>query len=455
MRALRIKPISTAAMLIALLFGTTFMATLVMLGFMRLASEQALLGQEQALVFELRDDLLGEYEGDGRKALTEAIEDRLRYAGNGTPIILYTDPVGKRIAGNLRQWPMGLNVSARWSERELQRTGTDTPALAGFTVVRLGDGSRLLVGHVVEGAEQLRSAGRRGLTLALLVAFPLSLGVAFALTKIIERRISRIAVAAERVATGELSHRVPIDASGDAFDRLAQALNLMLDRIETLVAQLRLMTDGLAHDLRLPATRLKAVIERAVVETHDPASLAALEAASGEADKLLTMLTTALQISRTEAGIGSERLEPIKIDKLIEDLTQILGPVAEDAGFALEWSAPPNLVWPLHRELIGQALVNLIENALLHAQGDHIAVTAREQGSSLVLTVADNGVGIAKENHEKALSRFGRLDPSRHAEGAGLGLALASAAARLHGGSITLGDYAPGLIVRIELPRHE
>ena len=454
MRIPRIKPFSNAAALVALLFAATLMATLLMLGFERLASERALLGQEQALVFEQRDELLAEYSGDGRKGLTGAIADRLGFIGDGIPIILFADPVGTRIAGNLSQWPQGLSPDTRWSVRKLRRSDADTSELAAFTVVRLSGGSRLLVGHILTRADQVSSAGRKGLTLALLVAFPLSLAVAFALTRIIERRVSRIASAAERVTTGDLSHRVPVDHSGDAFDRLAQALNRMLDRIETLVSQLRLMTDGLAHDLRQPATRLKAVIERAVVESRDPASIAALEAASGEADKLLAMLTTALQITRTEAGIGSERLEPVEVGKLIEDLTQILGPVAEDAGFTLEWSAPPGLAWPLHRELIGQALLNLIENALLHAaQGDRIVVTVRAIGATLVLSVADNGVGIVAEHREKALSRFGRLDPARHAEGAGLGLALASAAAKLHGGTLSLGDNAPGLIARIELPR--
>jgi signal transduction histidine kinase len=444
---------STMAMLIAMLFAAIFLATLVMLGFMHLATERALLAQEQAVVAELRDDLVGEYLDQGRSGLVAAIGERLQVGGGASPVILLARPGGERIAGNLARWPAGLAAKSRWAERTLARVGGRGPDIVGLSTTRLGDGSRLLVGHVLAGAERRRTADRSGLTLALLVALPLSLAVAFALGRIIAWRVARIAAAAERVAAGELSHRVPADASGDPFDRLGQALNRMLDRIELLVTELRLVTDGLAHDLGMPITRLRTAIERAIGETGSAESLAALEAASAEADKLLAMLATALQISRAEAGIGSERLEPTEVRQMLEDLAEIYGPAAEEQGVALTCSAPAGLIWPLHRELIGQALVNLIENALRHARGGRtIALSAEEVGRDLVLAVADDGVGIAPADYERAQRRFVRFDPARSGTGAGLGLSLVSAAARLHGGRIVLSDNRPGLKVEIVLP---
>jgi signal transduction histidine kinase len=420
---------------------------------MHLATERALLAQEQGVVTELRDDLVGEYLDLGRRVLIAAIDERLQVSGGATPVILLVSPGGERIAGNLAGWPAGLAGKTRWAERTLAPADGRGPEIVGLSTTRLGDGSRLLVGHVLAGAERRRAADRSGLTIALLLALPLSLAVAFALGRIIAMRVARIAAAAERVAAGELSHRVPADASGDPFDRLGQALNRMLDRIELLVTELRLVTDGLAHDLGMPITRLRTAIERAIGETRNSESLAALEAASAEADKLLAMLATALQISRAEAGIGSERLEPTEVRQMLEDLAEIYGPAAEDQGFALICSAPAGLIWPLHRELIGQALVNLIENALRHARGGRtIALSAQEVGSDLVLAVADDGVGIAPGDYEKAQRRFVRFDPARSGTGAGLGLSLVSAAARLHGGRIVLSDNRPGLRVEIVLP---
>jgi signal transduction histidine kinase len=225
----------------------------------------------------------------------------------------------------------------------------------------------------------------------------------------------------------------------------------MFGRIEALVSELRVVTDSLAHDLRSPLTRLSATVERAMRETDDEAAIAALERVGYEAETLLAMLSTALQISRAEAGIGRDRFVDTDIGQMIEDLAEVYGPLAEERGFALTTHGGARAV--VHRELVGQALANLVDNAMKYGRpGGAILLSVERSADAVTLTVDDDGPGIPEDQRAEALRRFGRLDPARSAGGAGLGLALAAAVARLHGGTIELGDNAPGLSVRLELP---
>jgi signal transduction histidine kinase len=238
----------------------------------------------------------------------------------------------------------------------------------------------------------------------------------------------------------------------DAFSDLAASINLMLGRIEALVAELRVVTDSLAHDLRSPLTRLSATVERALRETDDETAIAALERVGSEAETLFAMLSTALQISRAEAGIGRDRFVATDLGEMIGDLVEVYGPLAEERGFTLTAEGSGQGV--VHRELTGQALANLVDNAMKYGRpGGVIRLSLHQTPETITLAVDDDGPGIAEPQRAEALRRFGRLDPARSAGGAGLGLALAAAVARLHGGTITLGDNAPGLSVRLALPQ--
>jgi len=287
---------------------------------------------------------------------------------------------------------------------------------------------------------------------ALLLAVPLALLGAIVATRVITVRVERIADTARRVGMGELSLRVPVEPGmKDAFADLADTINLMLGRIETLVTELRVVTDSLAHDLRSPLTRLSATIDRASRETGDEVALSALERVGSEAETLLAMLSAALQISRTEAGIGRDRFVATDLGQMIEDLAEVYGPLAEERGFTLATQGAAHAV--VHRELVGQALANLVDNAMKYAgPGGVIRLSVASDAETLTLAVDDDGPGIPEDQRGEALRRFGRLDPARQPGGAGLGLALAAAVARLHGGDLELGDNAPGLSVRFLLP---
>jgi signal transduction histidine kinase len=442
-----------ARRLAALLFAAIFLPTLAMLGFMNFASTRTLAAQRATLVTELRDELMAEYIGDGPQGLTTAIRDRVKFNPLGEEVMSYATAQGAVVAGNLPVWPRAAGGRTHWLEANLRRTGdrVDRPVI--LLVTRLPDGSHFLAGHVASGGRELKRANQWAFLLALAIAGPLSLGLVFILLRVIERRVSRIAGIAERVGEGDLSRRVAVGDGDDAFARLGRGFNGMLDKIEALVVELRLVTDGLAHDLRSPITRLQSVIERAATSAHDDSTRAALDAAQHETEALQAMLTTALQISRAEAGIGRDRFRPVDLGTMLADVVEIYGPAAEEAGFALSAEAPEGITLAVHRELLGQALGNLIENALRYAEGGaSIRLRVERERGSVVISVADDGPGIAADRREEALRRFGRLDPSRHSTGQGLGLSLVEAAARLHGGRIELSDAHPGLLVRVILP---
>jgi signal transduction histidine kinase len=443
---------STTARFILLAFVLQFAVTGGVLLFVQQASQRALAAEQRENVGELRDELAAAWRSGGSEELRELIGDRLQITHGAVAVILYARPDGTPIVGNLGAWPTVIAPVTPWRTIDLYRTGSDQPERMGVTAIRLADGSRLLTGHVIEGNLRLARVNREAILAALAAGLVMALFGALIIGRALSRRLETVAATAHAVGEGALAARVRTDGSGDAFDVLGRSINAMLERIEALVSQLRLITDGLAHDLRSPVTRMKSLIERAIVEVRDPDTLAALERVAQEAETLLAMLSTALQISRAEAGIGRERFTAVDVAALLEDLVEIYGPLAEDRGFTLEASAPAGLQATLHRDFVNQALGNLIENALKYASGgSRIALTASEAQGTLLLEVADDGPGIPPERRDEALERFGRLDPARHLAGSGLGLPLVGAVARLHEGEIGLADNAPGLRVELRL----
>jgi len=217
--------------------------------------------------------------------------------------------------------------------------------------------------------------------------------------------------------------------------------------------ELQLLTDSLAHDLRSPLSRLRVKVERAVTLADGPQREAALAGVIQETDIIMAMLSTLLEIGRLESMAGPSQFDWVDPARLLGELADMYEPVIDETGamFACHIQQP---VFPIraHRELLAQALSNLIDNAMKHGQGGALAVRLSSEANMLCFAVEDRGPGIAAADEAEARRRFGRLDGARSRPGAGLGLALVEAVARLHGGRLELADHAPGLIARIVLP---
>lgn len=444
---------STSGRIASVIFLTEVALAAGLLLFVEQTSQQAFLAEQQQQAGHLRDDLIRADRQGGRAALVRLINDRLALAEARIAVILLRDRDGRIVAGNLDAWPTVIPDHLLWREIELYRRGARRPELMGVSATVLPDGERLLTGYVISFGHRLRQINKEAMVATMGLAVPVALVVALLLGRMIAVRVNAIAQTASAVGAGRMEDRVPLSGSGDAFDALGEAINAMLDRIGMLIAELRMVTDGLAHDLRSPITRMVSVLERARLETDEPGAQAALETVSAEADKLLAMLSTALLISRAEAGIGRDRFQPVDMGAFLEDLAEVYGPLAEDKGFAIRIDQPAVLRVEMDRELLGQAVGNLIENAIRYAQGGTaITLGARRTGAGVDVIVADDGPGIAPERRAEALRRFGRLDPARTTAGTGLGLSLVTAVAVMHGGAFRLEDNGPGLRAVLTLP---
>lgn len=444
---------SVTSQLVTMIFVLQLLLTIVLLGYVQWAADQQLRREQRAYVGELRDTLSEIYVQDGPAGLADAIEARVGTGGWANGAVLLTSSDGTPIAGNLRAWPGIMPVGVGWQELDLYRENGARPERIGLSTMRLAGGERLLTGWVLDDDVRLRRSVEGAMLAALLLAVPIALLSAIGLGQVMGRRLRAISGTTLAVAEGDLTRRVPRDGSGDAFDALAMQVNAMLDRVEALVSELRLVTDGLAHDLRSPLTRVQSRLEQASAAVSDGAALAAIGDAQAELGVLLRILSTALQISRAEAGIGTDQLTEVSVAEFLEEIAELYGPVAEDSGFALEVAAPPELRASLHRELTGQAVANLLENALRHARGGHMIRLAGERvAEGVALAVTDDGPGIPEGLRGEARRRFVRLDPARSETGSGLGLALVEAVARLHGGRLDLEDARPGLRAVLILP---
>lgn len=440
-----------------LAFTAQILLSGIALAYVYAATSHKLEAEQRRLVSDLKDEFLAIHRIGGNAALAMVIKARLAN-GQGDVIALLVDSDGKIRAGNLSAWPATIARSASWRTLALYRVGGSTPETIGLIATPLAGREKLLVGQVVDANLRLLRISVEVIVTALLAAVPLAFLLAMLLGRFFNQRLLGLNTTAAAVAAGNLAQRAPRDGSGDPFDTLAGSVNAMLERIDVLVAELRIVTDGIAHDLRSPLTRLRSVIERARQTTRDEAALAALDRVSQEADLLLAMLATALQIARVEAGVSPDRFVMVNVETLLTDLVEVFGPLAEEQGITLTCTdmANPSVQLRLHRDLVQQSLSNLIENALRYATGTAtVTLSFEHESGGARLIVADHGPGIPSARRDDAKRRFVRLDESRHLGGSGLGLALVDAVARLHHGSLILEDNQPGLraIMRLGVAR--
>ena len=253
-----------------------------------------------------------------------------------------------------------------------------------------------------------------------------------------------------------MAGRMPVSGSGDELDRLATALNQMLDQIERLMAGMKEVSSNVAHDLKTPLTRIKAMVE-AALRSDDPVQYRfALEKTVDESDRLLQTFNALLSIARAEAGQARSGLEPIDASLIISDVVELYEPMVEEQGGNLSMTAAGGLQVRADRQLLAQAISNLIDNALKYGARDgeppDIDVSGVTEGDKVVISVGDHGEGIALEDRGRVTDRFVRLDSSRSRPGNGLGLSLVSGVMKLHGGVLMLDDNRPGLLAKLVLP---
>lgn len=447
---------------------TTFKLTLVyltvfalfaafLLGYFAWNTRRLFTEQINATVDAEVNGLAEQYRTGGIRRLVQVIESRSNQPGSN--LYLVTTEAGEGLAGNVGYLPTGTLERPGWSETDYRRL--DDPAgshLALVRVFQLPGGFRMLVGRDLDDREKVHniviSAGRWSVALVVV----LGLAGGFFVTRRVLRRVDAMTETTRTIVDGDLSRRLFVAGTGDELDRLAENLNAMLERIEALMKGLQEVSDNIAHDLKTPLTRLRNRAEEALRSAKGEADYrAALERTIEESDALMRTFNALLMIARAESGHARDQMAEFDAAEVARGIAELYEPLAEEKGLALKVEAPAPIMLSGNRELISQALSNLVDNAIKYAAPSdgqcEIAVIARSEGDRVLLGVADNGSGIAEADRSRVVERFVRLERSRSQPGSGLGLSLAAAVARLHGGELLLEDNQPGLKAIIALPR--
>ncbi|MEZ0171728.1 ATP-binding protein [Microvirga sp. TS319] len=430
----------------------------VTLGYVAWSAEKVLTDQFVSTIENEINGLAEQYRIGGLRRLVNVVDRRSRTPG--ASLYLVTTELGERVAGNVGALPPGVIDRVGQFETLYNRTDeTDTkPNLALVRVYLLPGGFRLLVGRDIEERIRLRDVIHKAIGYSLLFIGVLGCLGSWFIARRVLKRVDDMTDITRDIMAGDLDGRLKIAGTGDELDRLAENLNDMLDRIGELMRGMREVSDNIAHDLKTPLTRLRNKADEALRTAKTPDELkAALEATIEESDNLIRIFNALLMIARLEAGNAREALADFDAAEAVQDVAELYEAVAEEVGVSLEVSVESGL--PIHgsRELLGQAMANLLDNALKYGaapdgSAQTIAVSAQRIGQEVRIVVADHGPGIPEGERSHVLERFVRLESARSRPGFGLGLSLAAAVARLHEGRLLMEDNAPGLRVVLILP---
>lgn len=434
----------SSAFRLALGYAALFtVSAVLLLAFVYWSTARTMLRQADETIDAEIVGLAERYRLTGLSGLTASIHERLDRRPTGSSIYLLTDPTGNPIVGNLDRWPSVQPDGDGFLNFDLLPAAGERPHLARAKPFVLTGGFQLLVGkdlHDLQSAQTLLLR-TMGWGLALTVALALAGGLVTSRSRI--RRIGAVNDVIGEVMAGDLSRRIPAESTGDDIEDLVEKLNRMLDELEKLVEGVRRVSDSIAHDLRTPLARLKTRLERLRQDSRG----AGIEEAIQEADHLLATFAALLRIARIESGErGRSSFREVDLTALVDDVADLYGPLIEEKGKRLVLHNAPGIAVSADRDMLFQAVVNLVDNALKHApEGGRIELSLSRKNGGAEIVVADNGPGIPEEERGKVRERFYRLDRSRTTPGAGLGLSLVSAVVALHRGELRFEDNQPGL----------
>jgi signal transduction histidine kinase len=455
----------TTAFRLALIYAGIFSLSVILLFAFIFWTTSVLVDRQrqQAIVADM-NDLRDEFSSLGLPGLLDSVIDRSRPDRVGNNVYLLANPDYAPMAGNLSAWPKAPSRQGLWMTFPIEARRFGDPqgerSIAEALEAQLPGGYHVLVGQNTAPQRRMQSAIIQALFWSLAAMVCLGLAGGLLLSRNMIRRIEMINRSAERIMQGEVMHRMPVGEANDEFDRLSENLNRMLEEIERLVGGIRAVTDNIAHDLRSPLTRLKSRLEIAMnAADHPTERRAAIEQAILEADQLLATFGALLSIADAEAGARRADMTTVDLSGVAQDVVELYRPLAEERGADLDLTVKGSATAQGNRQLLFQAVANLIDNAVKYgAEGQHISVEVDGGPPSPVISVADYGLGIPVDERQHVLERFVRLDASRTTPGSGLGLSLVAAIARQHGATLELadtrpGEQPPGLTVRLRFPR--
>jgi signal transduction histidine kinase len=393
------------------------------------------------------------YDRSGRDGLTALIQQRVADKSFSDNMYILVDPSLAVLGGNLKAWPSTVTAASGWAQfraPEPLASATNRPLMRAM-LGTFPSGDRLLVGRDISDLDSFTNQIKTAVISSIALIFVIAGVASVMVTRRTVGRIESINAASQAIMLSGLDKRIPLRGSNDEWDRVAENLNLMLDRIETLMGEVKQVSNNVAHDLRTPLTRMRGRLEKAYHGqriAEDDQSL--IGDTIAELDAVLRIFLSITRIAQIETQARKDGFRTVNLVEIAGEVVELYDAAAEQDGTLLSVVGDREVLVTGDRDLIFDAIANLVDNAIKHGRaGGHVVVANENIEGRPVISIADDGPGIPAGEYEHVFKRFYRLEQSRYTPGNGLGLSLVAAVARLHGAQIELLDNAPGLKLRL------
>ena len=429
--------IGTFGAIAAAIFAYVYLSTAF---YVRSRSDRAILTE----VASLRDI----YERSGRDGLIALINAHLADGSFADHVYLLADPSLRVLAGNLGEWPQAATASSGWVE--FRAAGPGHPLLRAV-VQTFPNGDRLMAGRDISDLDSFTAQIQAAVISGVVLIFALAAMASVLVTRRTVGRIEQINATSRAIMASGLDQRIPLRGSHDEWDRVAESLNQMLDRIQTLMGEVKQVSDSVAHDLRTPLTRMRGRLEKAYLGARSAESDQTLIGDTiADLDAVLRIFASIVRIAQIETQARKGGFRTVNLVEIAGEVVELYDAAAEQDSTSLKLTGDREVLVTGDRDLIFDAIANLVDNALKHGRhGGEVVVACENVEGQRLISITDDGPGIPPCEHEHVFKRFYRLEQSRYTPGNGLGLSLVAAVARLHGARIELLPSAPGLKVKL------
>ena len=444
------KTLTSSTFKLALIaIGTFGVIVSVILSYVYLSTSAYVRSRSDRAIMTEYSSLQGAYERSGREALIALIQRRVAdqsFAGN---VYLLADSSSAALGGNLEAWPSTVTAAGGWAEfrAPAPSRGAAGPPLLRAIIATFPGGDRLLVGKDISDLDSFTDQIKTAVISSVALIFAVAGVASILVTRRTVGRIESINTTSRAIMRSGLDQRISLRGTHDEWDRVAENLNLMLDRIETLMGEVKQVSDNVAHDLRTPLTRMRGRLEKAYHgqrRAEDDQSL--IGDTIADLDAVLRIFASLTRIAHIETQARKGAFRSVNLVDIANEVVEMYDAAAEQDGTSLTVTGDPEVLVTGDRDLIFDAIANLVDNAIKHGRpGGHVVVANETIDGRPVVSIADDGPGIPAEQYEHVFKRFYRLEHSRYTPGNGLGLSLVAAVARLHGARIEMLDNAPGL----------
>ena len=434
--------IGTFGLIVSAIFSYVYLSTS---SYVRSRSDRAIMTEYASLK--------GAYERSGRDGLIALIQARIADSNYADNVYVLADPSLAVLAGTLQAWPSTPPSTGGWIEFRAQASlphATSQPLLRAMSGT-FQSGDRLLVGRDISELDGFADQIKTAVISCVLLIFILAAVASILVTRRTVGRIEAINATTRAIMQSGLDQRIPLRSSNDEWDRVAENLNLMLDRIEILMGEIKQVSDNVAHDLRTPLTRMRGRLEKAYhrqrVGEDDQLLIGDTIA---DLDAVLRIFSSITRIAQIETQQRKGAFRTVNLVEIAGEVVELYDAAAEQDGTSLTIAGDREVMVTGDRDLIFDAIANLVDNALKHGRaGGNVVVANESIDGRPGISIADDGRGIPPEEREHVFKRFYRLEQSRYTSGNGLGLSLVAAIARLHDAQIEMLDNSPGLKVTI------